>query len=109
MKFAPLWQTSDSDKVLNAKGTTEAVIGAFEAGVIDQATALKELRASSDDTGIFSSITDEQIAEAELEPAPAAPTEVDPISGLPATPEVAPAVEAKPSLTQRIMAWVKAA
>ena len=110
MKFAPLWQTSDTEKATNAKTTAEAVIGAFDSGLISEATALKELRASSDDTGIFSNISDEDIEAAALEPVPAAPTAVDPLTGLPATPNpgepVAPGAEAKPTMMDRLKAWV---
>lgn len=76
--FNPLWQTSALDKATIAKTNTETILGAFEAGVIDRATALKELRTVSDAI-IFNNITDEQINEAEGEedmpPAPELPGE----------------------------------
>jgi phage-related protein (TIGR01555 family) len=68
--FTPLWQMSATDKANNAKTQAETVIGAFEAGLTDRASSLKELRQSSGDTGIFSNISDEQIAEAELDEPP---------------------------------------
>lgn len=68
--FTPLWQMSAMDKATVAKTNTETVLGAMDSGVIDRATAMKELRASSGDTGLFSNITDEQVAEAEEEPPP---------------------------------------
>lgn len=68
--FVPLWQMSATDKANVAKTNTETTLGAFDAGVIDRPTAMKELRQSSGDTGLFSNITDEQIKEAEEEPPP---------------------------------------
>lgn len=63
--FAPLWQMTAIDKVNNAKASAETIIGAFEANLTGKAVALKELRQTSSDTGIFSNITDEDIDEAE--------------------------------------------
>jgi uncharacterized protein len=68
--FNPLWQISETDKATIANSVTTAVSTAEESGIIDRPTALKELRQSSDVTGIFTNITDEQIKEAELEPPP---------------------------------------
>jgi len=68
--FVPLWQMSSTDKMNNAKTCAETVIGAYEAGLTKKDTALKELRQSSADTGIFSNITDEEIKEAEGEEPP---------------------------------------
>jgi hypothetical protein len=69
-QFTPLWQMSSTDKAQNAKTITETVVGAYESGLTDRATALKELRDASADTGTFSNITDEQINEAENEDPP---------------------------------------
>lgn len=68
--FVPLWQMSDMDKASIAKTKTETVLGAFDSGLISKPTAMKELRASSGDTGIFSNISDDEVREAELEPPP---------------------------------------
>lgn len=70
--FNPLWQMSAMDKATIAKSTAETVLGALDSGAIDRATALQELRAASGETGLFSNITDEMVAEAELEPPPSA-------------------------------------
>ncbi len=75
--FMPLWQMSDSDKATVAKTQTETALGAFEAGVTDRATTLKELRQNSGDSGMFTNISDEMITEAENEPVPI-PGEEDP-------------------------------
>lgn len=66
--FTSLWQMSEKEKAEVATLTAGAVGQMVEAAVIDHATALKELRQSSDSTGIFTNITDEQIADAENEP-----------------------------------------
>lgn len=68
--FNPLWQVSDAEKATIAGSVTDAVTKASDSGLIDRHTALKELRQSSNVTGIFSNITDEDIAEAENEPPP---------------------------------------
>lgn len=72
-KFAPLWQMSDLDKSSVAKTLTDTVLAAFETGVIDRETTLKELRDSSVHTGVFANITDESIADAEGEDPPPPP------------------------------------
>lgn len=66
--FNSLWQMSEKDKADISKTIGEAVGQAFEDGIITKPTALKELKQSSDVTGVFSNITDEDIAEAEIEP-----------------------------------------
>jgi hypothetical protein len=101
-KFAPLWQMSNREKSDTAKVTAETVIGAVEAGLIDTATGMKELRQQSDETGIFTNITDEAIEEAEMAPPPSAVA--------PATPDVSepgePASDVKPSVVDRIKAFL---
>lgn len=66
--FTPLWQTSEKERSDIALVNVQAVVAAFDAGIIDQPTAMRELKQSSDTTGIFSNITDEQITEAEAMP-----------------------------------------
>lgn len=68
--FRPLWQMSDEQKATVTNTVTTAVVGAYDAQIIDRATALKELRQLSQTTGAFSNITDQQIKEAEDEPPP---------------------------------------
>lgn len=94
--FVPLWQTSQKEKADIAKVVAETIKTAVEAGVIDTPTALKELKQSSEYTGVFSNITEQQITEAENEPPPA-PVEGQPIPG----------EEAKPSsMMERLKAWI---
>lgn len=69
-KFKPLWQMSATDKAANAKTTTETILAPFEAGILSRKTTLTELRDASADTGVFSNITDEDIAEAEEDEPP---------------------------------------
>lgn len=75
--FKPLWQMDAKGKAEVAKSTTETVTAAYEGGLIPQSTALQELRDSSGDTGIFSNITDDQIAQADEELPPVPDGEVD--------------------------------
>lgn len=94
--FVPLWQTSTKEKADIATAITTTVGTAFEKGIIDQATALQELKQSSDVTGVFSNITDEQIEEVKMAPPPM-PVEGEPV----VTEEQQPA-----SLMDRIKAWI---
>lgn len=94
--FVPLWQTSQKEKADIAKVVADTVKVAVDAGVIDTPTALKELKQSSEYTGVFSNITEQQITEAENEPPPA-PVEGQPIPG----------EETKPSsMMERLKAWI---
>ena len=70
LKFKPLWQMSDEQKAGIAERVSNAVSRASDSGIIDRGTALNELRNSSQITGIFQSVTDEDIKEAEEEPPP---------------------------------------
>lgn len=70
-KFKSLWKLSDAEKATVAGTVTTAVTAAEGAGIIGRKTALSELRASSSVTGVFSSITDKDIEEAENDPPPA--------------------------------------
>ncbi len=68
--FTPLWQMSAMDKANIGKTNTETVLGAYEGGLVDRATGMKELRQTSGDSGIFSNISDDAIDEAENEEPP---------------------------------------
>ena len=110
--FAPLKQMSATEKVNNAKATAETIIGGFESGLVKKATALSELRASSSDTGIFSNISDEEIAEGEEEddepPMPDMPgAEIDPSKEKPAEEPKPKAQDSKPlTAMQKIKKWL---
>lgn len=75
IKFNPLWLTSDKDKSEIAASTTDTVIKAEEAGIISPATAMKELKQSSDVTGVFTNISDEDISA--MEDVPPQPEDVE--------------------------------
>ena len=77
IEFNSLWQVSEDQKADIATKVTQPVQSAFDTGLISQATALKELKQSSRITGVFSNITDEEIQDAETEPAPMGETDLD--------------------------------
>ena len=66
--FNPLWQLSDEQKATIAKTTAETVSGAYDGQLIGRKTAMKELKQSSDITGIFSNIEDAEIEAASDDP-----------------------------------------
>jgi phage-related protein (TIGR01555 family) len=68
--FKPLWQLDATEKADVSTKVTDNVTKLTEAGIISNQTALKELRQSSEETGFGSNITDEDINNAEAEPAP---------------------------------------
>lgn len=68
--FASLWQIDEKTKADVANTVVDAVTKVEESGLISRKTALKELRQSSEVTGIFSHITDEEIEDADDDPPP---------------------------------------
>lgn len=66
--FTPLWQTSTKEKVDIAMTASTAIMNAYEKGIIQTDVALRELKQLGDQTGLFTNITEEHIAEAEAEP-----------------------------------------
>lgn len=75
--FKPLWLVKETEKSAIGSQTTDTVIKAFEAGIVSEAVALKELRNGSTLTGVWSNISDEDIAQADDKP-PAAPAPIVP-------------------------------
>lgn len=71
IEFNPLWQLTEKEKADIAETTGRTVGAAEEAGLISQQDALKELKASSSITGIFTNITDEDIEAAATDLPPA--------------------------------------
>lgn len=59
--FASLWQIDDIQKADIASKVTDAICKAEEQGLISTQSAMKELKQSSEITGIYSSITDDDI------------------------------------------------
>jgi phage-related protein (TIGR01555 family) len=70
LEFRSLWQLTDSEKSDIASKNIDTISKAEESGLIDRATALRELKQQSKVTGMFTNITGEQIIEAENEPPP---------------------------------------
>lgn len=94
--FLPLWQMSALDKATIAKSNTDSVVEAYDAGLIKAGTAMKELRQSSGETGLFSNITDEEIEEGEMELPPEPELDQDPKLSL----------DHKITASQRIKKWL---
>lgn len=62
--FPPL-QTPDSSEVADiAEKKTQAILTAYQSDLIDAATAMKELKAIGDETGMYNTISDEAIEAA---------------------------------------------
>lgn len=66
-RFPPVRTVNDKERFDLAQTQTEPIFAAYNAGLIDQQTALRELKQGSDTTGVFTNITDEQIEKAETE------------------------------------------
>lgn len=64
-EFKSLWQMTNEQKAQAATGMAGAIIQALQADAITPSVAMKELRKLSDVIGLFSSISDEDIDEAE--------------------------------------------
>jgi hypothetical protein len=79
-KFKPLWQMSESEKSTLAATDTNTIIAAFNAGLVSEEIALKELKQSSNETGIWTNITDEYIESVSIT-APEPVLTEDPING----------------------------
>lgn len=82
-KFKPLWQMTQEQSAQNAAQRGAVILQAQQDGVIDVATALKELRQIGRDTGTFTNITDEMIKLAALLPPPSMP-----VPGMPGAPGI---------------------
>lgn len=69
-RFNPVRRPSDTEKSDLAGKRTESVVEVFNAGLISERIALKELRQMEDVTGMWSNITDEDIERASDIPNP---------------------------------------
>jgi uncharacterized protein len=67
-RFNPLWLMTETERSDIATKNTDSVIKAFEATLIPQSVAMKELRQSSHLTGLFTNISDEDIKDADDKP-----------------------------------------
>lgn len=66
--FRPCWQLTAKEKAEVAEIKTRTVLSASSDGAVSVATVLKELRTSAIETGVWTNISDEEIAEAEANP-----------------------------------------
>jgi hypothetical protein len=81
-KFNPLWKVSKAEQAEIAGSVTQTVLSAHAAGVVSTQIALKELRQSSETTGVWTNIDDEAIdAAADMPPAPDMAPEGNPFGG----------------------------
>lgn len=65
IQFPPLWTPTAKEVSEIARAKTETIIAAFQAGLMDKAESMRELKKLSDETGLFDSIADESIAASE--------------------------------------------
>ena len=72
IEFKHLWQMTEEQRATVTLTRTQAVTTAYDAQMIDRATAMKELKDISKVTGAFANIEDADITEAESDPAPSA-------------------------------------
>lgn len=103
--FVPLWQMTATDKAIIAKSNTETIIGAHSEGLVTTEVAMQELRGLSDETGMFTNISDEDITQAEEE-LPPEPT-VEPVDPAKPPPEPVKNLDGKIPAWKRIAAWLK--
>ena len=60
--FPPLWTPTAKEVAEIAKTKSEAIVSGYQAGLLNVATAQKELKKLADETGMFDSISEEEIA-----------------------------------------------
>lgn len=60
--FPPLWTPTAKEVAEIAKVKSEAIVAGYQAGLMNVDTAQRELKKLEDETGMFGSITDEEIA-----------------------------------------------
>lgn len=98
-RFNPLWQMSEKERADIANTIATAVATVEESALITKETALKELRQSSDITGVFSNISDDEIDAAKGEEPPGAEGALDPVDEPDNDPVEQEQEEAEPPLT----------
>jgi hypothetical protein len=69
-QFQPLWQLTPKEKADIGEQNTRTVLSADELGIISRKRTLEELRQQSRETGVWSTISDQEIEDAEEEPPP---------------------------------------
>lgn len=76
-EFRPLEEMSAAEKAEIGNKTVDSVTKALEADLITRSQGMRELKASAPDTGLFGDISDEQIAQAELDEKGSDPPAID--------------------------------
>ena len=61
IQFPPLWTPTAKEVAEIAKAKTETIIAAFQANLLDQAAAQRELKKLAEETSVFDSISEETI------------------------------------------------
>lgn len=62
--FPPLWTPTAKEVAEIAKTKSEAIVAGFQAGLYDKPAAMKELKKLEEETGMFGSLSDEEISAA---------------------------------------------
>lgn len=65
IQFPPLWTPTAKEVAEIAKAKVETIIAAFQANLLDQATAQRELKKLAEETSMFDSISEETIKKNE--------------------------------------------
>ena len=62
ISFPPLWTPTAKEVAEIARDKAETIVTAFQSGLLRADTAQRELKNLAEETGLFGSITDEEIA-----------------------------------------------
>lgn len=81
VEFRALWQMSEKDRADTAAVIAQAVDTVVASNLLPKPAAMKELRQSSETTGVFSNITDEAIAQAEADATLEEPPSLEELEG----------------------------
>lgn len=80
--FPPLWTPTAKEVADIAKAKSEAIVSTYQAGLLNVDTAQKELKKLEDETGLWGSLTDEEIKANEGRTYQDATALRDPLAGL---------------------------
>lgn len=80
--FSPLWTPTAKEVAEIAKAKAETIVSTYQAGLLHVDTAQRELKKLEDETGLFGSITDEEIASNKGKTYQDATALRDPLAGL---------------------------
>ena len=83
VQFPPLWTPTAKEVSEIAKAKAETIVDVFQAGLIDKAVSMRELKKLSDETGLFDGITDEEIAASVGQTFQDVTSLKDPLAGIP--------------------------